>query len=363
LIALDSSVLVDFFSSRLEPRNNRGRELIRNGHAVIAPATLTELLSAPKGGRAAREILDEFAMLAITDGYWERAGLLRAAVLQAGRKAALGDSLIAQACIDNDVQLLTREAYEALDESSVVYPEMIAPMRGTPYGLRISPLLGPLGAPCNPPPWGVLQAVDLKSGKLLWESRLGTTRDQAPFLQLHAGQLLVEMRDFSFEPRPIDGVAGNANQVPSTVIGHFQNLAVKHQPAILAVRVAHPTFEGTGWGDALGANLVQRFLQFLEVFGMGKARGRVRKLLKLLEIQPEQLLQAAAGKSDLPVLRVEDIDQARSEGGWTVVVLTAVRQSLILRKFADRPMYRDRIAGRAVAAPERKDVRRPPPTA
>jgi quinoprotein glucose dehydrogenase len=79
------------------------------------------------------------------------------------------------------VQLLPRSAFDDLDPSSVVYPEMVAPMKGTPYGLRISPLLGPFGAPCNPPPWGVLQAVDLKSGKLLWESTLGTTRDQAPF--------------------------------------------------------------------------------------------------------------------------------------------------------------------------------------
>jgi quinoprotein glucose dehydrogenase len=79
------------------------------------------------------------------------------------------------------VQLLPRSAFDDLDPSSVVYPEMVAPMKGTPYGLRTSPLLGPFGAPCNPPPWGVLQAVDLKSGKLLWESTLGTTRDQAPF--------------------------------------------------------------------------------------------------------------------------------------------------------------------------------------
>jgi quinoprotein glucose dehydrogenase len=79
------------------------------------------------------------------------------------------------------VQLLPRDAFESLDPSSVVYPEMVGPMAGTPYGLRISPLLGPLGAPCNPPPWGVMQAVDLKTGELLWESTLGTTRDQAPF--------------------------------------------------------------------------------------------------------------------------------------------------------------------------------------
>lgn len=79
------------------------------------------------------------------------------------------------------VQLVPRAAFDELDPAAVAYPEMLAPMRGTPYGLRVGPLLGPLGAPCNPPPWGVLQAVDLKSGRLLWESTLGTTRDQAPF--------------------------------------------------------------------------------------------------------------------------------------------------------------------------------------
>jgi quinoprotein glucose dehydrogenase len=54
-------------------------------------------------------------------------------------------------------------------------------MHGTPFAVRRSMLFSPLGAPCNPPPWGVLHAVDLASGEILWESTLGTTRDQAPF--------------------------------------------------------------------------------------------------------------------------------------------------------------------------------------
>ncbi len=54
-------------------------------------------------------------------------------------------------------------------------------MNGAPYALRRGPLLSPLGAPCNPPPWGTLTAVDLASGDVVWESTLGTTRDQAPF--------------------------------------------------------------------------------------------------------------------------------------------------------------------------------------
>ncbi len=79
------------------------------------------------------------------------------------------------------VQLIPREEYEQLDESAVVYPDELYPMKGTPYGLRRGPLLSPLGAPCNPPPWGTLTSVDLASGKVRWESTLGTTRDQAPF--------------------------------------------------------------------------------------------------------------------------------------------------------------------------------------
>lgn len=38
----------------------------------------------------------------------------------------------------------------------------------------------PFGLPCNPPPWGVLVAVDLKAGKILWQSTVGTTEDLAP---------------------------------------------------------------------------------------------------------------------------------------------------------------------------------------
>jgi quinoprotein glucose dehydrogenase len=37
-----------------------------------------------------------------------------------------------------------------------------------------------LGLPCNKPPWGVMVAVDLKAGKILWQSTVGTTEDLAP---------------------------------------------------------------------------------------------------------------------------------------------------------------------------------------
>jgi len=79
------------------------------------------------------------------------------------------------------VQLVPREEFEQLDPASVVYPEELYPMEGAPYGLRRSALLSNLGAPCNPPPWGTLSAIDLVTGERLWTATLGSTRDQAPF--------------------------------------------------------------------------------------------------------------------------------------------------------------------------------------
>jgi quinoprotein glucose dehydrogenase len=51
---------------------------------------------------------------------------------------------------------------------------------GAPYGMKREILVSPFGLPCNPPPWGTLTAVDLRAGKILWESRLGTTEERAP---------------------------------------------------------------------------------------------------------------------------------------------------------------------------------------
>ena len=56
-----------------------------------------------------RETLLAIPMLAIQDGFWERAGLLRAKVLAKGSKAKLADTLIAQTCLDHQIPLVTRD--------------------------------------------------------------------------------------------------------------------------------------------------------------------------------------------------------------------------------------------------------------
>jgi quinoprotein glucose dehydrogenase len=55
------------------------------------------------------------------------------------------------------------------------------PMLNTPYAAYGKPFVSPLGVPCNAPPWGLIGAVDLATGKLLWHKPLGSARDSGPF--------------------------------------------------------------------------------------------------------------------------------------------------------------------------------------
>ena len=55
---------------------------------------------------------------------------------------------------------------------------------GAPYGMMRGSLRGPSGAPCIRPPWGMLTALDLGAGRILWQVPLGSEREFAPALDL-----------------------------------------------------------------------------------------------------------------------------------------------------------------------------------
>jgi quinoprotein glucose dehydrogenase len=70
-------------------------------------------------------------------------------------------------------------------EAQAAEPGMeISPQAGALYGMRRETLLSGMGLPCNPPPWGQLHAIDMRTGTILWQTPLGTTRDLAPGSQL-----------------------------------------------------------------------------------------------------------------------------------------------------------------------------------
>jgi hypothetical protein len=70
---------------------------------------LSELLSDPVLPASVRGLFVQLPLLELTDGYWERTGLLRSRLLRQGRKARLADALIAQSCLDHEVELVTRD--------------------------------------------------------------------------------------------------------------------------------------------------------------------------------------------------------------------------------------------------------------
>jgi predicted nucleic acid-binding protein len=76
---------------------------------VFPPVVVTELLSDPAARGEIAALIRAVPRLEILNGYWERAGELRASLLRRGLKARLADTLIAQSCIDHQVALVTRD--------------------------------------------------------------------------------------------------------------------------------------------------------------------------------------------------------------------------------------------------------------
>lgn len=109
MIAADTSTWVAF----LQGSNGEDIQMLelglQNRQIVMVPIVLTEMLSDPGLPAHVAAALSDVPLLEVERGYWQRAGLLRAKVLRKGRKARLGDALIAQSCIEQGIPLLTRD--------------------------------------------------------------------------------------------------------------------------------------------------------------------------------------------------------------------------------------------------------------
>lgn len=85
------------------------RGALQEGGIQMIPAVLCELISDPKLPAAVAAALAGLPRAELMPGYWEKAGLLRAGLIARGRRARLGDALIAQHCLDHGLTLLTRD--------------------------------------------------------------------------------------------------------------------------------------------------------------------------------------------------------------------------------------------------------------
>jgi len=77
------------------------------------------------------------------------------------------------------VTLIARKDFMSVREKFL--GKEVSPNIGAPFGMMRETVLSPIGMPCNPPPWGLLHAVDMHDGRVLWSVPLGTTEDLVPF--------------------------------------------------------------------------------------------------------------------------------------------------------------------------------------
>src|SRR5713101_259419 len=74
------------------------------------------------------------------------------------------------------IKLIPRAEYDAqtkTDQDNRIYGEF-GEQKGAPFGLYRTFLFSPGETPCNAPPWGTTAAVDLFTGKIIWDVPLGS---------------------------------------------------------------------------------------------------------------------------------------------------------------------------------------------
>jgi len=109
VIAADTSTWIAFLQGEDAADTQLLDKALADRQALMLPPVLTELLSYPQLPSEFEQTLLDIPLVQIKPGFWQKAGGLRAKVLSKGRRARLGDALIAQFCVDHGLSLLTRD--------------------------------------------------------------------------------------------------------------------------------------------------------------------------------------------------------------------------------------------------------------
>jgi len=110
VIAVDTSSLIAFLKGDAGDDVEAVDQALEQNQAVLPPVVLSEVLSDPCLDSRVQRLVCELPFLETQPGFWERAGHTRRSVLVNRVRARLADTLIAQACIDNEIALITRDS-------------------------------------------------------------------------------------------------------------------------------------------------------------------------------------------------------------------------------------------------------------
>ncbi len=105
----DTSSLVAYIQGEQGPDVELVDRALADYSLLLAPVSVTELLSGPLVTPSLEIFILGIQRLEIKAGYWERAGKLRASLMRHGYRPKIADTLIAQICLDHGVPLVTRD--------------------------------------------------------------------------------------------------------------------------------------------------------------------------------------------------------------------------------------------------------------
>ncbi|MDP1735895.1 MAG: PIN domain-containing protein [Caulobacter sp.] len=110
MIAADTSSIIGYLKGQADARIVRLAGAIDAQTLWLPPPVVAELRAGSVGQARLDKLLNDAPMLPLTDGFWDRAGLARRALLARRLKARMLDALIAQCCIDAGVPLITLDS-------------------------------------------------------------------------------------------------------------------------------------------------------------------------------------------------------------------------------------------------------------
>ena len=109
MIAVDSSTLIAYIQGQAGADVELLDQCIGTNELVLPPVVLTEVLCDPALPAEHDALIRTLPVLDILSGYWLRAAENREKLISRRLRARLGDTLIAQSCIDHDVMLIERD--------------------------------------------------------------------------------------------------------------------------------------------------------------------------------------------------------------------------------------------------------------